>query len=471
MKILLLFVLSILEMHASVLDSVTVRVQSPDASHAWTMSFVSGADTAVNAVVHQPNASFRIQKGTTYRFVALRDDSDAVVAGYIGTAGSCPPSLVLIPDGDSIGIDNENINRYNSILARYRSLLLSQLTLGRTGKDADKLLDSLLNISQRMRERMQREIIDPGLRDYGIQHAVESLRPFIVAAQLRTLKFYGILNDTAHRTLDSSRVASTLRGLPELPAFEQLCEAEDVLVFAVNAYITSIKVGVQHHHGTSGVDGMLWARDPAIALAVVGPVYRCALQQQLMYDVWEGWPGFTTSTDSTFLAIVNLASDQSNSVCRYNADFLLKISQALAVETVESITGLGIDESSLTISMHPDSIYVLHFWGTWCGPCMESRDTVNTIATSLDSVGIRTIHIAYQPKSLMKSWKKVVGSASEYNVLVPYSNKGDHIVNRLGIHLVPTYFVIGRNQKILYRFNDHNLIRLNARTALLVPAH
>lgn len=465
MRALLIILLCSIQLHAAADDSVTVRVRLPEDKHAWTLSFVNGTDTAVHSVVNDARATFRIRPGATYFFYGIRDDSDASEFGYVGTAGHCPSDITLTMLDDSIAFDNDEISRFHSILLQFRTQLWSSLTLGRTGKDTDKLLDTMLAISTAMQLRFERELNDVGLRTYGIEHTVEPLRRFVVVAQLRTAKLYEILSDSVDRTLDTIRLTRALQGIPQLPSFSASCESDNILVFGINSFITSIKVAVQHHHGTEGVAGMLWARDPAIALTVVGSGYKCALQQQLLGDVWEGWPGFTSSTDSTFTAIARLASDPSNAICRSNTTLIQEITRALDIASIDGFNALNVDGIMQTLMIHPDSIYVLHFWGTWCGPCMESRDTVNTIAASLDSSGVRTIHIAYEPRSSFKRWKKVVGEHSADNVFIPYSNKGDHIVNRLGIHLVPTYFVVGKNRKIRSRFNDHTLIVPNVRAS------
>lgn len=50
-------------------------------------------------------------------------------------------------------------------------------------------------------------------------------------------------------------------------------------------------------------------------------------------------------------------------------------------------------DSRVTVADYPDTVVVLNFWGSWCGPCRAESPYLTTAATDLKSKGVQFLGI------------------------------------------------------------------------------
>jgi len=103
-------------------------------------------------------------------------------------------------------------------------------------------------------------------------------------------------------------------------------------------------------------------------------------------------------------------------------------------------------------------IYVLDFWATWCGPCIQSIPHLNSLQEEYGDDGVNIIGVAVWPRPGMVPTRTFLtrraesGKALEYRIAE--DNRAGVIVNRFlrpaGINGIPTAMVIDGSGRIVF---------------------
>lgn len=70
-------------------------------------------------------------------------------------------------------------------------------------------------------------------------------------------------------------------------------------------------------------------------------------------------------------------------------------------------------------SFENDKVYLLEFWGTWCGPCIENIPHLSELQKKYSSVGLVVIGVAtheFDGRAKLDKFMKDRGSEMEYTV-------------------------------------------------------
>jgi thiol-disulfide isomerase/thioredoxin len=123
--------------------------------------------------------------------------------------------------------------------------------------------------------------------------------------------------------------------------------------------------------------------------------------------------------------------------------------RSLETRTVRSIEAYDRSGSLVARQLHADSMYVLHFWGTWCKPCIDNHEDIMAVSDSLEALGCRVLHIAYQVRQSMPAWQKFVSivPGEQYLVATDVSNESS-IVSILNVANYPSYVIIDRGNRV-----------------------
>ena len=96
-------------------------------------------------------------------------------------------------------------------------------------------------------------------------------------------------------------------------------------------------------------------------------------------------------------------------------------------------------------------IVYLDFWGTWCGPCMQEMPASIAPKQQFEGRDVAFVFIAVGDKE--DKWQKVL--AAEHllspNSVHLRSPNGDDVARRYQVQGYPTYWLIGRDGRILTR--------------------
>ena len=101
-----------------------------------------------------------------------------------------------------------------------------------------------------------------------------------------------------------------------------------------------------------------------------------------------------------------------------------------------------------TISDYRGKLIYLHFWATWCGPCLAEIPSVNKMAISLANEPIVIINICLDDN--YDKWKSIVDSVKlEGANLICAGNWGSDIQEKYSINQIPHYAIVDENGLII----------------------
>ena len=96
--------------------------------------------------------------------------------------------------------------------------------------------------------------------------------------------------------------------------------------------------------------------------------------------------------------------------------------------------------------------YVLvHFWATWCGPCMIETPRLNAVSDAFGD-DERVVMIGLSLDSDLDSWKRYVDRNKNHWIQAFLGGRNKSAVpNRYGLQGIPETFLVGPDGKILAR--------------------
>lgn len=115
----------------------------------------------------------------------------------------------------------------------------------------------------------------------------------------------------------------------------------------------------------------------------------------------------------------------------------------------ESWTG-----ESFQLSQVKQGKVLLHFWATWCGPCLEELPLLEKFALANKNRGIRVVAVASQDtrKTLLDFFNRFPKLASLASSLTLMIDESGRIATLYGSQKFPETFLINSNMKIENKF-------------------
>ncbi|MCB0685334.1 MAG: TlpA family protein disulfide reductase, partial [Saprospiraceae bacterium] len=113
------------------------------------------------------------------------------------------------------------------------------------------------------------------------------------------------------------------------------------------------------------------------------------------------------------------------------------------------------------LEVSQQELNVVHFLGTWCGPCKKDLPLLHALRDQYPNVPFTGIacennidldQLQELAKNYDLNWRFLV----DQNVLADHHN----LANQLGIHFFPTYLVVNQDGKVVFR--DSDVEKLNA---------
>lgn len=199
-------------------------------------------------------------------------------------------------------------------------------------------------------------------------------------------------------------------------------------------------------------------RDTRNLSTILGEKCRCEVAyiatRRLLYHVEQ----VNSCNDSAIVFLRQMASARRGNYCNIALDDLQKFCSALNVKSLSSISGLSRDSVETRLVLHPDSIYLLHFWGTWCKPCIEQREEIAALSDSLSAIGVSVLHLNADANSRFSKWTTLTKDDTGVNIFIEHrSMDPGNLLTRLYVRSFPSYLLIAKNGMIaerLYGYPD-----------------
>jgi thiol-disulfide isomerase/thioredoxin len=156
---------------------------------------------------------------------------------------------------------------------------------------------------------------------------------------------------------------------------------------------------------------------------------------------------------------------QQSSYGKTIADEIEKLRAGSAGSMAADFTANEPNGSPLTLSSLKGKFVILDFWASWCVPCRHSNPHMIALYKKYHDKGLEIVGVA-SDDGHEDAWKKAITEDKVgiwHNVLDGYdrdkSIKGEkndkEIGDKYGIHSLPTKIIIGRDGKILGRYDDN----------------
>ena len=107
-----------------------------------------------------------------------------------------------------------------------------------------------------------------------------------------------------------------------------------------------------------------------------------------------------------------------------------------------------------TLSDYRDKMVYLHFWATWCGPCLEELPLVNNLATSLSGKPVSIINICLDDN--YDKWKDLIKKHNLKGInLICSGNWENDLLEKYSIDGIPHYAIVDENGLIVSNNCEH----------------
>jgi thiol-disulfide isomerase/thioredoxin len=116
----------------------------------------------------------------------------------------------------------------------------------------------------------------------------------------------------------------------------------------------------------------------------------------------------------------------------------------LAGERAQSFHLKDISDNVHTLSEFKGKIVYLHFWATWCGPCLKELPTINELSEKISNKPIEIVNVCMDNNP--DGWKEIVKREKLKGTnLICQGKWADLLKNSYSINGVPHYVLIDKN--------------------------
>jgi thiol-disulfide isomerase/thioredoxin len=131
---------------------------------------------------------------------------------------------------------------------------------------------------------------------------------------------------------------------------------------------------------------------------------------------------------------------------------ILSVKEGMPAPTFTLLSNEG---KPVSLSDLKGKVVYLDFWGTWCGPCMREMPASNDLKKKFEGRDVAFLYISVNDNA--EKWQQVLATQrlTSPNSIHLRSPDGDNVPSRYQVTQYPTYWLIGRNGRIVTRSAPH----------------
>ena len=426
---------------------IALRIDNLSSAVNWRLTLASSGDTLYSGPLDQ-YFSIELDKRKAYH-VNVYLEGAYTREFFINPLLHDPPVVRFTCYQASAQANDPVIERYSEavrhLLRAVYPIVTSSATLSQAYAEISKQLNSAeATLSDMFYMPLQRAIV----RD----SVIEPVRRYINSVQTRYEAEWDSARVEAETSTNGRReVLESRKGARSLRKASLSNEAY-MMVRSV-AYASAFEMPKWMRSKDHTIDKRLSVDVAKRVLSIVGESCACEAGYGL-YHRSSVVPGFhfERCTEELPRYLMSLAETDSSYFCGRLRIDLQNLCDALSTKVIDSFEGTRTDSVFITRKIHPDSMYMLHFWGTWCKPCIESYDLVEATADTIESMGFRTIHIACENSDRFPIWKRFSQNRSGEQ-LFTHKSQGTikRLADQLAISAFPTILILGKGGEIIAR--------------------
>jgi len=101
------------------------------------------------------------------------------------------------------------------------------------------------------------------------------------------------------------------------------------------------------------------------------------------------------------------------------------------------------NNTKITINDLKGNVTIVSFFQTWCGPCAQEIDELNTLSVALRADHFKILCISDEDKDLINGYEKRLATL---NVFFAHSKER---LASLGIHVYPTTYLLNKKGEVI----------------------
>lgn len=420
---------------------VTIRSTS---SADWFVEVRSIDKVLLSASMKDTTHHLSLSESKSYSIRCFRQDNGLYEIYYVTPSIVGQRSLEIISTDIDILVSSPTVARYSQALKAYKAKIF-ETSYFPSKVDFDSRIQKLDSLTVALGSTLCSTTFPEGNCNAILSEVIQPIRAYIAncASRYHTT-----------RAEQSQEIAQTSR-LHQLPLNEE-----------VRAMISKVAYGLSLFLAR-GYDVKSTANLTALR-NIVGAECDC-----------ESGYGFFTSANSSvgkhFLtcdedlprSLLALAGTDSSFFCKTLTRELNKVCATLDLKSIASFTASDRSLVEFVRTLHPDSMYVLHFWGTWCSPCKFNHDDIMLTSDTLELLGAKVLHLALESNNRYSIWQEFVRRVRGEQLLIKNELANPlNIVNVLSVPAFPSYVIIGPNNLIRSRPDWHTQLVPSFRSIL-----